>query len=146
IVNHLGDMSHRIRNADGSWGPWGDVRVAAGNPGNCRSVALCFMGNDLQVVAITDNGGLWHAIRFADGSWQGFGDVRGQAGNPGNFVDAGCSGNSASGELQLTGAASNGGLFHTIRHPDGSWQTFGDVRDVVGYAGSFQSASMAFLP
>ena len=74
---------------------------------------------------------MWHTIRHADGSWQPFfGDVKAVHPNdPGSFTAVGCAG--VNGELHIVGLSSAGGMWHTIRHADGSWQSgFGDVKAV----------------
>ena len=83
----------------------------------------------LQLVASTSVGGVWHTIRHADGSWvPSFGDVKGQEANdPGYFAAVGCAG--VGDELHVVGLTDVGGMWHTIRHADGSWQpSFGDVK------------------
>jgi hypothetical protein len=126
-----GGMWHTIRHADGSWQPsFGDVKGQESNdPGHFGAVGCAGVGGELQVVGVTRDGGMWHTIRHADGSWQpSFGDVKGQESNdPGHFGAVGCAG--VNGELQVVGVTRDGGMWHTIRHADGSWQpSFGDVK------------------
>jgi hypothetical protein len=74
------------------------------------------------------NGQMWHTIRNPDGSWaQSYGLVEGQEqNNPGPFMDVSCAGVGDS--LQLVGLSQDGQMWHTIRHPDGSWaQSYGLV-------------------
>lgn len=79
---------HTIRQANGTWLPFGDVTGQAGNPGVVGSVATALIGGDLHVVVQTSNDGrAWHTIRQANGTWLLFGDVTGQAGNPGSIQD-----------------------------------------------------------
>jgi hypothetical protein len=89
-------MWHTIRRADGSWQPFfGDVKgVESNDPGHFSAVACGAVNGDLQVVALTDVGGMWHTIRHPDGSWQAFfGDVKGvESNNPGHFSAVGCTG------------------------------------------------------
>jgi hypothetical protein len=87
------------------------------------------VNGELQLVGLTADGGMWHTIRHADGTWQPFfGDVKAQESNdPGHFSAVGCAG--VNGELQLVGLTADGGMWHTIRHADGTWQPFfGDVK------------------
>jgi hypothetical protein len=72
---------------------------------------------------------MWHTIRHADATWQPFfGDVKGQESNdPGHFSAVGCAG--VNGELHVVGVTHDGGMWHTIRHADATWQPFfGDVK------------------
>jgi hypothetical protein len=124
-------MWHTIRRADGSWQPFfGDVKGQESNdPGYFTAVGCAGVGGDLHVVALTDDGRMWHTIRRASGAWQpSFGDVKGQEANdPGYFSAVSCG--SVNGELHVVSLASDGRLWHTIRHPDASWQkVFGDVK------------------
>jgi hypothetical protein len=71
---------------------------------------------------------MWHTIRSPDGSWQPtYGLVEAQERNdPGPFSAIGCAGVASS--LQVVGLARDGRMWHTIRNPDGSWQsTYGLV-------------------
>jgi hypothetical protein len=130
-VTDDGGMWHTIRHVDGSWQPsFGDVKAQESNdPGEFDAVACASVNGELHVVGLTEEGGMWHTIRHVDGSWQpSFGDVKAQESNdPGEFQAVGCA--SVDGELQLVGVTEDGGLWHTIRHPNGSWQPFfGDVK------------------
>jgi hypothetical protein len=90
---------------------------------------LRFAFDECQVVGLTTDGGMWHTIRHPEATWQPFfGDVKAQESNdPGHFSAVGCAG--VNGELQLVGLTADGGMWHTIRHADGTWQPFfGDVK------------------
>ena len=53
---------------------------------------LRFAVDELQVVGVSEDGGMWHTIRHADGTWvPAFGDVKAQeANNPGRFTAVSC--------------------------------------------------------
>jgi hypothetical protein len=126
-----GGMWHTIRHPNGSWQPaFGDVKAQESNdPGEFSSVGCGGVDHELQVVGLTDDGGMWHTIRHANGSWQPFfGDVKAQESNdPGEFSAVGCAGVGA--QLEVVGVTEHGGMWHTIRHANGSWQPFfGDVK------------------
>ena len=128
-----GGMWHTIRRADGSWQPsFGDVKsVESNNPGHFSAVGCAGVGGQLHVVGLTDDGGMWHTIRLNDSAWQSsFGDVKGvESKDPGYFSSVGCA--AVNGELHVVGLTDDGGMWHTIRHADGSWQpSFGDVKAV----------------
>jgi tyrosinase-like protein len=132
-LTDAGGMWHTIRRADGSWQPsFGDVKgVESNDPGFFSAVGCAGIGGDLHVVALTDAGGMWHTIRRADGTWQpSFGDVKGvESNDPGHFSAVACG--AVNGDLQVVALTDAGGMWHTIRHPDGSWQpSFGDVKGV----------------
>lgn len=42
--------------------------------------------NELHVVVVTRDGGVWHALRQSNGRWRGFGNVKAQSGDPGFVV------------------------------------------------------------
>jgi hypothetical protein len=46
-------------------------------------------------------------------------------------------------ELQLAGITTDGKIWHTIRHADGSWTPFGDVTGVAGSPGTFKDVATA---
>ena len=126
-----GRMWHTIRRADGSWQPFfGDVKGQESNdPGFFSAVGCAGVGGDLHVVSLTDDGWMWHTIRRANGKWQPFfGDVKGQESNdPGFFSSVSCG--SVNGDIHVVGLTNDGRMWHTIRHPTGSWQPFfGDVK------------------
>jgi len=49
---------------------------------------------ELELVGLTDDGGMWHTVRLNDSSWQpSFGDVKGvESNDPGHFSAVGCAG------------------------------------------------------
>src|SRR5207249_8004315 len=47
------------------------------------------------------------------------------------------------GELHVCGATSDGHLWHTIRHADGAWGSFGDVEGQAGERGTFVALAVA---
>jgi hypothetical protein len=88
-----------------------------------------------------------HTIRRADGSWFPFGDVEGQAGAKGIFTAAACAvAAQGSDDLQLCGinyAMGSTHVWHTLRHPDGTWQPFGDVLGQAGNPGDLHAIAAA---
>jgi hypothetical protein len=84
-----GNLWHTIRAADGSWLPFGDVKVATGtNPGFILDVSIASnnASGELHVVGATNDGDLWHTIRAADGNWQPFGDVKAATGTDPGYL------------------------------------------------------------
>jgi hypothetical protein len=125
---------HTIRYSGGAWQPFGDVKGQAGNPGWVTRVSATVNNStgDLHLVVATQNYGLFHTIRHANGGWDPFGDVKGQAGNPGLITDVSATVDNSTGDLHLVVATQNNGLFHTIRHANGGWDPFGDVKGQAG--------------
>jgi hypothetical protein len=132
-----GQLWHTIRREDGSWhSPFGLVEgVVQGGPpapGGFARVGCAGVGNDLQLVGLGSDGQLYHSIRYAEGSWQSpFVLVESEVqGGPPRFTRVSCAGVGT--DLQLVGVGSDGQLWHTIRHEDGSWHSsFGLVEGVV---------------
>jgi hypothetical protein len=125
-----GGMWHTLRHAAG-WQPeFGDVKsVESNDPGYFTAVAGGGVNGELHVAALTNDGKLWHTIRQDGLSWQSFfGDVKSvESNDPGYLTWVGCAG--VNGELHLVNLTDDGDMWHTIRHPDGSWQpAFGDVK------------------
>ncbi|HKS52032.1 MAG TPA: PASTA domain-containing protein [Pseudonocardiaceae bacterium] len=132
-VSDSGSLWHTIRHHDGSWQPsFGDVKAVHSNdPGYIAAASGAGVDDDLHVLAVTDVGGLWHTIRHRDGSWQPFfGDVKAvHPDDPGHVMAVDCA--DVSGDLHVVVETDNGLVWHTIRHPDGSWQPFfGNVKAV----------------
>jgi hypothetical protein len=132
-LTDTGGIWHTIRLNDSSWQSFfGDVKgVESNDPGHFSAVGCAGVNDQLQLAALTDDGKMWHTIRRADGSWQSFfGDVKGvESNDPGYFSAVSCAG--VGGQLHVVGLTDDGGMWHTIRHADGSWQpAFRDVKDV----------------
>ena len=91
-VTNDGGMWHEIRQPDGQWLRFGDIKqTAKHNPGRFIAADCTFIDGNLHIVGVTDDGGMWHEIRQADGQWLRFGDINANAGNdPGRFIAAGC--------------------------------------------------------
>jgi NAD(P)-dependent dehydrogenase (short-subunit alcohol dehydrogenase family) len=57
-------------------------------------VAAAELDDDLHVIGLTHDGGMWHTIGFANQTWQpSFGDVKAvESNDPGYFTAVGCAG------------------------------------------------------
>ena len=142
-ANHPSDiiLSHTIRHADGSWEAFGDIPGHASdgvNLVNAHKVACTDDNHELHVCATNgfelSKNILLHTIRHANGKWNSFGDVRGVAGDKGIVLDVACAG--VNDELHVVCVANyNGSLWHTIRHANGNWESFGGVKGVAGDSG-----------
>jgi hypothetical protein len=87
------------------------------------------------VVATTD-GNLWHTIYHANGTWQAFDNVKAAVGGSSIGPATKVAVAAVNGELHLAVVTNDyGSLWHTIRHTDGTWQNWGNVKAAVGGSG-----------
>ena len=137
-----GGVWHTIRAADTSWLPFGDVKAQIGDAGPAVAVGCSRDGaRDMHVCITTADGQVWHTIRYLDGSWQaaGWGNVTAVVSRPGTATAVACTAFGDS-DVHVVVRTSDGGLWHTVRHP-ASWDVpFRDLRTV---AGQLQPASTA---
>lgn len=145
ITPYDGNIWHVSRHTDGSWQPsFINVKSQTSNPGHFIDVDCAGAAGDLHLCGITTDGNLWHTIRHIDGTWQSsFEDVKSKTSNPGAFIDVSCAG--VADELHLCGVTSDGGLWHTIRHMDGTWSPFFDVKNQAGNPSSPSEIPPAFV-
>ncbi len=128
---------------------WLDVKALGGNdPGLFVSIGSAASGQSgaLHICGITQDGRLWHTIGIQD-KWQPFEDLNSRiGGDGGTFQDIGVA--TVDGELHVcvTAPTVTAGwrILHTIRHVDGTWDSFQDVTDP-GFPGSFVSVACAEL-
>ncbi|MBV8523420.1 MAG: hypothetical protein JOY71_15070 [Acetobacteraceae bacterium] len=133
-VTYGGGLFHTVgNNTSGAWTGWGDVRAFVGGHGPVVDVGCAsdYPDQYLQVAMVTSDGGIWHALRYSDGSWTAFGDVVAANGmNPGRFTAVSMT--QDRGNMQLMASTEDGGIWHTIRFSDGSWQGWGWVQGQTG--------------
>ncbi|WP_280685107.1 RHS repeat-associated core domain-containing protein [Kitasatospora sp. MAA19] len=127
-----GKIWHTVRQDDGRWQKWGDVSTVVGSLNQPSQLALTATASGLEVLTFS-GGKLWHTVRKPDGNWQtqGWGDVYSVVGPLSSAGQIAASA-TASGLEIMVGAG--GKLWHTVRTPDGNWQTqgWGDVYSVTG--------------
>lgn len=90
------------------------------------------VGGRVQLAAIDPSGRLVHTVENPDGSWQPWGVVNAPAGlGSDKFFSLATA--EVNGELHIAVTVWNdGGVFHTIRHADGSWSGWGNVMGAAG--------------
>jgi hypothetical protein len=136
-TNSAGVLWHSVRDFNGNWFAFGDVKAAArgGAIGSVIKSSLADQGDALHLVAVTATGGIWHTIRQANGGWISFGNVKVPAGDPGSVKDVGISMDPFVG-LHVCAVTTDGHLWHALRRPDTSWTHFVDVETVIGEIGT----------
>jgi hypothetical protein len=135
-----GGLWHSIRHNDGAWTTAGSVKHEAGDKGAVKAAAATKTASNVdQLLFSTSEGGLWHTIRYADGAWQDARDVKGVLGFEGT-VTAVAAASVRPNEAEFLFATSDGRWWHTIRHPDGSWQAVRDVGSEIGDPGAAAAA------
>lgn len=137
-----GTLWHTVRQIDGSWLPFGDVRVAvlSENPGSLdpvsfEDVTCTNVGNDLHVAGTMQNGRVVHTIRRISGTWFPFGDLLAAAQAPRGGVFS-IAATDVNNQLRVCVAlksrtgqidSADQSLYHTIRNSAGSWKPFENV-------------------
>ncbi|MFC3492475.1 hypothetical protein [Glycomyces rhizosphaerae] len=130
-----GELLHRMRTGDGSWGTgWSKVATP---PATLYRVSCVGMNGNLHTVA-TLNGGTpdYGVRRSADGSWTAFTPIPSESGPTTGAVHVAVT--ALNGVLHVFGASEGGGaLYHTVRNTDGVWQprwvtlkTFGRISHI----------------
>ncbi len=128
----------------GPWTPFIDVKAFANsNPGDIVDVDLATGADGVQVVVATSDGGVWHTVRFGNGNWQVFGNVKGATGTDPGPVVVVTAAEVAVSDTHVGVVTANGGLFHAIRHSNGDWTRFGDVKRQAGNPGDIIDADFA---
>jgi len=136
-----GKLYHTIRHEDGSWQDWGSVYTQTGDAGVASQVSIASVGGELQVAVVVP-GTVRHAIRHSDGTWTSWGNVEGKAGDSGTPTDVSVAG--VDGELQMIVISNSGAKqVHTIRHSDGTWDTFNSLSGVLGSGLTINSVGAA---
>jgi hypothetical protein len=101
----------------------------------------------LHVCAPDPVGGLGHSRRRRDGTWDAdFTDVKAATTDPGRVRGTACAADAA-GVMHICAITDDGGMWHTLREADGTWQPFfGDVKAAAGDRGAFESLACAAEP
>jgi len=115
--------------AGGSWDGVFDFKPGQPNAdGPYKDVAIARVGDNGHLVAVSQGGLVYHAW-FQDNwlwpTWQGSWNsiVAQESNDPAPFGAVTCS-LVDGGDLHVTAVGDGGQMYHTIRHPDGSWQSW----------------------
>lgn len=137
VVGLFGD-GHTVGVIDRTATGWSPVNTTLANVGDqniATQLAAAQVGGTLQVGAVVDSATNPQAVPMlavatmnSSGSWSGFtGPQTTVWGRPFQV-----SMTPANGEIQLAYTTETGGIYHTIRHADGTWQEPGSVQNVTG--------------
>ncbi|WP_053790671.1 S1 family peptidase [Streptomyces sp. XY332] len=125
-----GKIFHTMRNGAGEWTIFGNLASVAGPIGTVTAAATAGAGGQLQVTAIS-GGKAFHTIRNTAGKWSIWGNVAGAASPTGPITAVTMAGTGSDAHIII--ATDNGAhQYHAIRKGDGNWETFGDLKDVLG--------------
>ena len=148
-IGNDGNIWHDIWTAASTWTGWGEVLgVGTATSFQATSVAIAGMtGNDVQVVAVGNDGNLYHNIRFADkGNWQGWGEVQG-FGNASSFEASTVAiTGMPNGDAQVVAVGNDGYVYDDVRYgpnglgTNGNWQGWLRLGGAGGAAGFAASA------
>ncbi|GAB3889837.1 hypothetical protein GCM10029964_060270 [Kibdelosporangium lantanae] len=126
-----GTVYHTIRNADGTWQPWGRVAGFGGAAAfQAGAVAITGLANgDSQTVAVGNDGNLYHTIRSGgDRTWQPWGRVDGLTSGTGFRASAvgiaavNAAGDPRDGETDVLAVGGDGLLYQNARYTSKNWQ------------------------
>lgn len=130
-----GELLHRTRTGDGSWGTgW---EKATTPPATLYRVSCVGLNGNLHTVATLNSGTPDYGVRrSADGSWTDFTPIPSASGPTTGAVHVAVT--ALNGELHVFGASEGGGtLYYTVRNADGVWQprwvslkTFGRISHI----------------
>ena len=138
-----GHLWHTIRQPDGSWAAADDVNRLITVPGPVTAVAAASSAaGQAQFAFATADGRLWHTIRQPDGTWSGSHDVKDHFGDPG-VVIAVAAVSLAPNVAEFVFATADGGLWHSVRRPDGTWMGLGDLKAQFGDPGAVVAVATA---
>ena len=140
-----GQFVHAVRRG----GSWDFLDIPDYVPPRPRELAAATVDGELHVCMVTEDGGLFHAIRHVplrwlrrDPWWDGFGSVEPMAeDDPGRFRYVSCA--ELDGQLCVVANVDLAGPWVTFRHPDGSWDSFTDLRTIIGDPGEIATVSSA---
>jgi hypothetical protein len=139
-----GGVWQAVRDASGTWGYPTEDNGIFGNIGTITAIAATSCDpSQAQLMFATHEGGLWHSIQQAGGGWTlPIGDVHGQIGDPGVVVAVAAAA-AAPGTSAFMFATADGGLWHTMRNPDGTWTGLGNVKGQIGDPGPVTGVAAA---
>jgi hypothetical protein len=140
IVDAAGVVQHSTRKPDKKWKPWDALTADVGTASHVRCRAHAHV---IYAIVATDRGAFF-GQRPDDGDWGTFEHLATTIGDP--HADELRELAVVNGEVQVVGGSANG-VWHTIRHKNGSWDPIGDVKGVVeGYPDSARQVVVATVP
>jgi len=140
-----GQFVHAVRRGRS----WEFVDIPTYVPPRPMELGAATVDGELHVCMVTEDGGLFHAIRHVpprwlirDPWWEDFSNVKRLAeDDPGRFRYVSCA--ELDGQLCVVANVDLAGPWVTFRHPDGSWDSFTDLRTIIGDPGEIATVSSA---
>ena len=133
-ITSLGFLYHNVRGADGSWSGFAALDgYGGGGNAQVRDIAIAAMPDgSTQMVVIGADGGVYHRIRSANGGWSGFAPLNGLGSGAAAGAKAVAIAGLPDGSSQVVIASSgpDSGVYHRVRHPDGSWTEFSGLNGI----------------
>ena len=122
-MSNPGSLWYTARRPDGTWhGGFGRAGSEEANgPGQFTALGCGAVGTELHVVAVAKFTEVWHTTRDAGGSWEPSFAFVGSDFQEG-FPAIDCATVFPELHVVVVHGISGGGLWHTVRHADGSWQ------------------------
>ncbi|MER7415490.1 N-acetylmuramoyl-L-alanine amidase [Micromonospora peucetia] len=123
IVGTDSSIFHEIRNPNGTWtglAPLAGHGTSAPAAGSRVSIAGMPDGS-AQVLIVGANNGIYHQIRNPNGTWTGFQPISGyNTTAPAAGKDVAITA-MPDGSAQILMVGADNGIYHKIRHPNGTW-------------------------
>jgi hypothetical protein len=143
LVTTDGGLSHALRNPDGHWTRFQDVKAHAPDIGHASAVGCAAIGGELHVVIATaSNNALWYTRRDADGAWTQFTDLAPLCGACGDVSSVSLAARGGELNLAVLSRGATTALLHSTRHADGSWTQFRDMQAQTGAPGAFNAVAI----
>jgi hypothetical protein len=122
-VGNDGRLYHNTRFVNGSWQGWNPLTDWSAK----KVTATGLPNGDLQLAIVGLDGKVYHNVRQTEGSWQGWKGVAGFGGAVDFAASSVAIAALPDGAAQLIATGKDGGLYHTTRQANGSWEEWGRV-------------------
>ncbi|MEU9506453.1 N-acetylmuramoyl-L-alanine amidase [Micromonospora sp. NPDC048170] len=125
MVGAQNGIYHQIRNPNGIWTGLAPLAgMGTPTPAAGSRVSIAGMPNgSVQVLIVGANSGIYHQIRNPNGTWTGFQPISGYGTTaPAAGKDVAITA-MPDGSAQILMVGADNGIYHKIRHPNGTWDS-----------------------